>query len=492
MAYRKEKLAFISNSPLVREVVFLAFALCVVAFTIFAAYTSYSFYTDGQKSIVRELNDVEKVIEIPLKNALWGVDAEATREILNVMVKNPHVAQAWIEGTATSHYVASSGLEGDWLTLTYPLTYQGNTPGQKHLGVLKLTLSKAKFHEDLKQKILFSSLQNIFRFIVLSCCVIFVFNKKIINPIRKIQSMTKTFNEVHLSPILGEQPSPSVDKTISELESLYREIHVLQENFKSAFEMQKKADEARVEVERQLEKERQKLLLAQRLDTIGQITTQVAHDFGNLIMIINGKTKALDKRLVNEDDLKQTEAIRKTTTRANTLIRKILSMTRTEIAESSLIDPFTSVIEIQDLLKISIGGEISLSVETDGNCGMIFVEPASFENVIINLCVNARDAMPHGGKIAITFKTQMRNHQEFVAISIKDSGQGIPEDIQSKIFDPFFTTKAAGKGTGLGLSQVQDFVKSVGGSLELTSGNEGSCFTLYLPNKAHPKTVVAA
>lgn len=256
--------------------------------------------------------------------------------------------------------------------------------------------------------------------------------------------------------------------------------------------MQKKAKEAQLEVELQLEKERQKLLLTQRLDTIGQITAQVAHDFGNLIMIINGKTKMLDNHLTDEADLKQTAAIRKATSRAHSLIQKILSMTRAQVSEPVLLDPFSSLLEIQDLLKISIGCDVCLSIESDVDHKMIFVEPSSYENIMINLCVNARDAMPGGGKILIAFKNIIKNQQSFVAISVKDTGLGIPEDIQDKIFDPFFTTKAVGKGTGLGLSQVHDFVKNVGGSLELTSSNEGTCFTLYLPNKAEQKIPNAA
>lgn len=486
MTKSNSKWVFFSNSLLVKQVILMAFVLSVLVFTVCATYHSYRIYTDGQATIIADINYMEKVIAIPLKSALWGMDRESSEEILKVLVQNPHVAKAWIENAEVGETAFSSGRPADWVTLSYPIVHRQSSPKEEILGTLKLSLSKEAFNRTLKENIIYSSVHNLSYFTFLAFCIVLLFNKKIIDPLRKIQLMTKKFNQEHLSPILGESLNRSslYSKKENEMDSLYREIHLLQENFKSAFELQQKEEAARYEAELQLEKEKQKLVLAQRLDTIGQITTQVAHDFGNLIMIINGKTKNLDKRLTDETDLLQTESIRKATSRAHDLVKKILSMTRSEKTEPTIFDPFKSLLEIQDLLKISVGGEIVLNIESDANPKLIYAEPSSFENVIINLCVNARDAMPGGGTIGISLKSSYKDNQEVVALSIQDSGDGIPEDIQIKIFDPFFTTKESGKGTGLGLSQVQDFIKSVGGSLELNSGKTGSCFTLYLPNKA--------
>lgn len=483
MTLKNKGLNHFSTSHLVRQVILVVFFVSLTVFAAFSAFTSYSFYTDGQKNIVAEINYLEKVIEGPLKNSLWGVDSESVTEILNVLAKNPNVAKAEIIDSEGKSTMVSSGLSSDWRVLEFPLQYHRASFMTKHLGNLKISLSKNKFDHDLYSNIILSCVQNMVRFVVLAVCIIWLFNRQVISPVREMQYMTNEFNEEHLSPLLGNNFSKSHRNSKSEIGSLHDDIHYLQENFKTAFEMQKKAEGERLEIELQLEKERQKLLLSQRLETIGQITAQVAHDFGNLIMIINGKANILDKRLTEEDDLKQTQAIRKATAKAHSLIKKILAMTRTQKAEPVLMNPFNSLIEIQDLLKISIGSEISLTVETDGNENIIMVEPSGFENVIINLCVNARDAMPGGGRIGINIKSVLKNNQDFVAISVEDTGQGIPEEIQVKIFDPFFTTKAVGKGTGLGLSQVQDFVKTYDGSLELSSCAEGTCFTMYLPNK---------
>lgn len=494
MTKLNNKCMFFSNSLLVKQVILLAFVLSVAVFSIFSIYHSYRVYIDEQATIIADINYMEKVIAIPLKSALWGMDKESSEEILKVLVQNPHVARAWIENSEVGLTALSSGRPEDWVTLSYPIVHRQLSSKEEILGTLKLSLSKETFYSTLKENIVYSSFRNLWYFTFLAFCIVLLFNKKIIDPLRKIQLMTKKFNQEHLRPILGESLSrPSLNsRNENEMESLFREIHLLQENFKSAFDLQQKEEAARYEVELQLEKEKQKLVLAQRLDTIGQITTQVAHDFGNLIMIINEKTKTLDRRLTDKTDLLQTESIRKATSRAHGLVKKILSMTRSEKAAPALFEPFKSLLEIQDLLKISVGREIILNIDSDENAKLVYAEAASFENVIINLCVNARDAMPDGGTIGISLKSYSKNNQKIVAISIQDDGDGIPEEIQIKIFDPFFTTKESGKGTGLGLSQVQDFIKSVGGSLELNSGKTGSCFTLYLPNKAEDQFISAA
>lgn len=473
-----------AHSSLVRQVVILAFAWSFAIFILVSAFTSYQVYTGGEKSILSEVNYLEKVIETPLRNALWGVDIESTQTILKVLSNNPNIASASITYTDGKIIESKTDRKADWVKLEFPLIHHRFSNGDKKLGVLVLTLSRDQFNKNLVANIISNCLENLGRFLLLVVCIVFIFNKKIIQPLTKIHVMTKKFNNEQLTPILGGSLGRSENESSNEIESLYKDIHVLQENFKLAFKLQQEAKEANHVIELALEKEKQKLLLSQRLETIGQITSQVAHDFGNLIMIINGKTKSLDKNLSNPADLKQTEAIRKATTRAHSLIKKILSMTRAQKAESVIFDPYTNLIEIQDLLKISIGGNILLNIETDSSAKLIEVEPSSYENVIINLCVNARDAMPEGGTIVIGIKTVIKDNCDYVAISVEDNGEGIPLDIQSKIFDPFFTTKSEGKGTGLGLSQVQEFVKNVGGTLELSSKKEATCFTLYLPNKA--------
>jgi signal transduction histidine kinase len=492
MNYGHNKDLTFSNSILLRQVILFAFVVSGLVSILFTVFNSYNRYKDSQIEIVKEVTTIEAAMEHQLETSMWGVDKESVQDILKVLAGNPNVAAVWISDSDFKYNEVKSGLPSDWRNLNFPLAYAKTLNSKKHLGTLNISLSKTKFLSELSSKILIGLAQNLMRFLIITVCLIWLFNKKIISPVRKIQLMTNEFNEKHLTPILGLELKNAAKSDDSEIEILFKDIHLLQENFKTAFITQKKSEQDRIEVEIQLEKERQKLVLALRLETIGQITTQVAHDFGNLIMIINGKTKRLDDRLTDPDDLKQTDAIRKATSRAHSLIKKILSMTRMQKMEAVLIDPFKNLVEIQDLLKISIGSDNLLNIESDGSEQMILVEASAFENVIINLCVNARDAMPGGGEINIAIKSVKRNNLDFVSISVEDNGSGIPEDIQLKIFDPFFTTKSAGKGTGLGLSQVQDFVKNVGGSLVLNSGKNGTCFTLYLPNKLPLKTLIAA
>jgi signal transduction histidine kinase len=169
--------------------------------------------------------------------------------------------------------------------------------------------------------------------------------------------------------------------------------------------------------------------------------------------------------------------------RAQELTTKLLRMTRYQDNEKLCFEPFQNLSEIEDLLQTAVGKGIVLKINTEKNTQMIEANPSSFENAIINLCVNARDAMPDGGEIQIDVRLHHRFDNNYIAISVKDTGTGIPKEIQEKIFEPFFTTKESGKGSGLGLAQVQEFLKEIGGWLELDSNEKGTCFTLYFPEK---------
>lgn len=480
------------NSFLVRQVILVAFVVGATISIIFTAFNSYAYYQETQAEVVREVSLIAKALQHQLEHAMWEMDEDAVQDILSVFVANSNVAAVTISGSDFLNAEVKSNLKADWSELQFPIMFSHTNSGPKTLGSLKIILSKNKFLVDLRSKVISGLIQNLIRFFIVIGCLVWLFNKKIITPVRKIQSMTNDFNEHHLSPILGESIHQQKKFHVTEIESLHHDIHLLQENFKTAFKLQIQSEEARFQVELQLEKERQKLVLTQRLETIGQITTQIVHDFANLIMIINGKTRILDHNLSDENDLKQTEAIRKTTSRAHSLIKKILSMTRTKDIQSILLDPHQGIVDIMDLLRLAAGSGITLSISSDESEKLIFAESSAFENVLINLCVNSRDAMPLGGEIKIDLKSINLNNQDVVAISVSDNGPGIPLEIQAQIFEPFFTTKDVGKGTGLGLAQVQKFVSNMGGSIDLKSDQHGTCFTLYLPNKRQQLTALAA
>jgi CheY-like chemotaxis protein len=239
-----------------------------------------------------------------------------------------------------------------------------------------------------------------------------------------------------------------------------------------------------------MEKLQLKLAQSQKLDALGQLTGGVAHDFNNLLMVITGSLNALKK--VTGDDpkaLRAVQAIDTASQRGAALTSQLLSFARRQSVNPQTIDVRDSIFSVRDVLDTGLGSAIELQIEVDGEVWPIRVDPAEFETALVNLVINARDAMPQGGNVTV----QARNvfiddgvtKGDFVAIEVRDTGSGIPEDILAKIFDPFFTTKPIGKGTGLGLSQVHGFVHQAGGTIAVESElGKGTSFTVCLPRSA--------
>lgn len=456
-----------------------SFLPTIVVFTLFTLNQFRETYFQRKKEIDIQVRALEFAVHTQLETALWEVNRPAVRQIMTVLAGNPNIAWVKLEGQDFNFLEDKPGIVHDWETLEFKL-YKDLKNKKIQMGTLKVALTKSKFTSEFLHLFYYSLVQNLFIFIALATCLTILINKKIIAPVRKINELTFAFNEEHISPLIGESQLGKRCAPRTEMENLHAEIILLQNNFKKAFEIQK-----------QLESEKQKQALSQRLETIGQMTSQVSHDFGNLLMIINNKTNLLLKSPVDEGQRKHLESIKNASNRATTLVRKILSLTKMQRAELKLIDPFQMILEMQDLLKISIGAQVELCVSSDGSENQILTEVSNFENAIINLCVNARDAMPGGGRISINVSQSVVEENRFAVVSIEDTGPGIPESIIGKIFDPFFTTKSVDKGTGLGLAQVNQFVKETGGKMELQSNSNGTCFKMKFPLAAASRTLAA-
>src|SRR5665647_3132789 len=229
---------------------------------------------------------------------------------------------------------------------------------------------------------------------------------------------------------------------------------------------------------------------AQRLEAIGKLTGGVAHDFNNLLMIISGNVQRLRAELTDKKYARMLDMIATATQRGETLTRQLLTYSRQQTLTPQVIDLSQRLPQIRELLTRSLRADIDIKVDVpDGTCA-VRVDPGEFELAILNLAVNAKDAMPSGGTLSIRAKpvtlkgeaTEEGLSGEFVAIRVADNGHGIPADILTRVFEPFFTTKDIGKGTGLGLSQVYGFAKQSGGTVTISSGEgRGTALTIYLP-----------
>jgi two-component system NtrC family sensor kinase len=240
---------------------------------------------------------------------------------------------------------------------------------------------------------------------------------------------------------------------------------------------------------------------AQRLEAIGQLTGGVAHDFNNLLTIISGSVDRLRRDLSGEKQTRLLDMIATATNRGESLTRQLLAFSRRQTLSPTVIDLRQRLPELKEMLSRSLRGDISIDVVVPDQPCAIKIDPSELELALLNLAVNARDAMPKGGSLTITAKPvvlkgkaveeQLRG--EFVAIRVTDNGTGIPPDVLPHVFEPFFTTKEVGKGTGLGLSQVYGFAKQSGGTATVSSSvGRGTAITLYLPRTHESPAVPVA
>jgi len=233
---------------------------------------------------------------------------------------------------------------------------------------------------------------------------------------------------------------------------------------------------------------------AQKMEAVGRLAGGVAHDFNNLLMVIGGYAEVLLAGLDADHPLREkAEAIQQASDRATTLTRQLLAFSRKQLLELKVVDVNTIVEDMDRLLRPLIGENVEFSVRLAPEAAHTRADAGQLEQVLMNLVVNAKDAMPAGGKLAIETQNIVvdeghRRSQTFirpgpyVMLSVSDTGMGMDRDTQSRIFEPFFTTKEKGKGTGLGLSTVYGIVKQSGGYVLVQSEKgRGAAFHIYLP-----------
>ena len=240
----------------------------------------------------------------------------------------------------------------------------------------------------------------------------------------------------------------------------------------------------------------------QKMEAIGQLTGGVAHDFNNLLTIIRSSAELLARRdLPREKQKKYIDAIAETADRAAKLTSQLLAFARRQALKPEVFNAATKVGIVADMLRTVVGSRIDLVVDPVCLSCFVEVDASQFETALVNMAVNARDAMNGEGRVTISieaagFIPARRGHAaakgDFVKVAVSDTGSGMPPEQLERIFEPFFTTKEVGKGTGLGLSQVYGFTKQSGGEIDVRSHvGEGTTFSLYLPRTSTPSATEA-
>ena len=243
------------------------------------------------------------------------------------------------------------------------------------------------------------------------------------------------------------------------------------------------------------------LLQSQKMEAIGKLTGGIAHDFNNILMIINSYSELVLGKVDDQSSLRRpVEQIRSAGDRAAALTRQLLAFSRKQALEPVVLNLNSLISSLDDMLRRLIGEDVNLEVSSTSELWLTKADPNQIEQVIFNLALNARDAMPKGGKLALrTANVELDEDTarafpgmvpgQYVKLTISDTGSGIPSDIQPRIFEPFFTTKDPGRGTGLGLSTVYGIVKQSGGYIAVESEvNKGSEFCVYLQRCTEPET----
>jgi PAS domain S-box-containing protein len=243
---------------------------------------------------------------------------------------------------------------------------------------------------------------------------------------------------------------------------------------------------ARVKMEHELRQ-------AQKMEAVGQLTGGVAHDFNNLLTVISGNLEMLERRLNTADELEILKEAQEATQLGAALANRLLAFGRRQPLRPKPTDVNALVAGLTDLLRRSLGATIEVETRLAGNLPQIMTDPGQIENALLNLAVNARDAMPNGGLLVIESARAVMDADytaafpdvvpgSYVTLSVTDTGTGMTPEVRQRAFEPFYTTKGPGAGSGLGLSMVYGFVKQSGGHIQLYSEiGHGTTVRLYLP-----------
>ena len=222
---------------------------------------------------------------------------------------------------------------------------------------------------------------------------------------------------------------------------------------------------------------------AQKMEAVGLLAGGVAHDFNNLLLTVQGRAELLLAGLRERgDERRQVEEIQSAAERAAHLTRQLLAFSRRQPLRPRVVDLNALVLDLADMLRRLIGEDVELSLGLDPALGRVRADPGVLDQVVMNLVVNARDAMPRGGRVILETANVERRGAPCVALAVRDTGIGMDAQTRARIFEPYFTTKDPGRGTGLGLSTVDGIVRQSGGQIEVESApGKGSTFRVVLP-----------
>ena len=457
---------------------------------------SYQQYRNSISYLKKELNTIVTANKSFIEQSLWILDTRALDLVMKGFLLNNDIVYSQITDE-NGKVVVSHGIpESDNVIKKTVSLYHHENGKDIFLGKLTVVASKRSAFRKARSLILVTLLQSALLMFILSVAIIFLFHNLVSRHLIAIQRYTRGIT-------LGTQQDPlKLDRPINkhtkndELSSTVDAINFMRNKIFEAYQNLEKQTREQIKLERQLQQ-------AQKMESIGRLAGGVAHDFNNVLSVIIGYSELLLTKIPPDDPIhKKIKAIYDSGSKAATLTRQLLAFSRKQLLERKVISINTI---IQDFLKILgkiVGEDIVFKTYLCKESCTVEADPGQIEQILMNLIVNAKDAMPRGGEIIIetalvrldemyTDKHIEVKPGQYVLLAISDTGEGMDEEVMSKIFDPFFTTKEQSKGTGLGLATVYGIVKQHDGYIYVYSEkNKGTTFKIYLPasNKTAEET----
>lgn len=448
---------------------------------------SYQQYKNSLSFLKKELNTIVTSNKSFIEQSLWILDTRALGLIVKGFLLNNDITFAQITDENGNVVISFGNPQSkNVITQTVPLYYHDNGK-DIFLGTLTVEASKRSAFKKARSLILATLLQSTLLMFILSVAIIFLFHNLVSRHLIAIQRYTRSITlGVQQEPLTLDRPNNKHTQE-DELSSTVDAINLMRRKIYEAYQNLEKQTSEQIKLERQLQQ-------AQKMESIGRLAGGVAHDFNNVLSVIIGYSELLLNQIPPDDPVYgKIKAIYDAGSKASALTRQLLAFSRKQLLERKVISLNTI---IKDFLKIFakiVGEDIVFTTYLSPESCTVEADPGQIEQILMNLIVNAKDAMPNGGEIIIETavvqldESYIEKHMEvkpgqYVLLSISDTGEGMDEDVKSKIFDPFFTTKEQGKGTGLGLATVYGIVKQHGGYIYVYSEkNKGTTFKIYLP-----------
>ena len=469
-----------------RFALYVAFIGAIMALML-SFIISYQQYKNRVSFLKSELDNIVGSNESFIEESLWILDTRLLNLVMQGFLVNGDIVFAQITDDNGQTIVSYGTLDSDNVIIkTIPLFHQDEGKNI-FLGKLTVAASKLSAVREAESSIMITLLQSLLLMSIISVSIIYIFWHLVSRHLITIQQYTRriTFKE-RQEPLVLDRPVNRHTKD-DELASTVDAINFMYSKAIEAYRKLENETSEKIKLEQQL-------LQVQKIESIGRLAAGVAHDFNNVLSVIIGYSDLLLATITANDPIREKiKRIHESGSQAATLTRQLLAFSRKQVLEKKVISINTIIRNFLKILGKMVGEDIVITTYlSEENC-TVEADPGQIEQVIMNLIVNARDAMPNGGEIIIeTAEVQLDQHYvnkrnevkpgPYVLMAFSDTGEGMDEKVLSKIFDPFFTTKEHGKGTGLGLATVYGIVKQHDGYIYAYSEKgRGTTFKIYLP-----------